>query len=289
MSTNRSVGRLTATQVNVRSTSTSKKDRSTNLCSFTFADGRQPHSALLRPPASLFRRKTSRQGRIYFLLREFAYRLRSQRRHGSAFHRRSAGPNQAQGRLHPRLSQPDHAPIHSHRAARILRGLRHGALAQSRPLLVHFLRPCSPTRPQATRFLGLTHTAPTSRPTGPIAAHSFIPHERRIRSAGICWAEFIPIGDPHTVPTRSRARLFGLFLRLRPGPHVLDTTRTFIAQHSPLLTTRNLRQLRPPGNPPRHSNPSQLRTRSTTRYLHQRRPLPRLYHPALVPPPTGTS
>jgi|GEM_PF-1121208 len=41
MSTNRSVGRITATQEKVRSTSKSKKDRSTNLCAFTFADGRQ--------------------------------------------------------------------------------------------------------------------------------------------------------------------------------------------------------------------------------------------------------
>src|SRR5260370_5590279 len=50
MSRSRSVGRLTATQVKVRSGSTkekvrpaskSKKNRSTNLCAFTFADGRQ--------------------------------------------------------------------------------------------------------------------------------------------------------------------------------------------------------------------------------------------------------
>jgi len=41
MSTKRSVGRITATQEKVRSTSKSKKDRSTNLCAFTFADGRQ--------------------------------------------------------------------------------------------------------------------------------------------------------------------------------------------------------------------------------------------------------
>jgi hypothetical protein len=50
MSTNRSVGRITATQDEVRSASTqakvrstfkSKKDRSPNLCAFTFADGRQ--------------------------------------------------------------------------------------------------------------------------------------------------------------------------------------------------------------------------------------------------------
>jgi hypothetical protein len=49
MSTNRSVGRSTATQEKVRSTATqendrsavtSKKDRS-GLCAFTFADGRQ--------------------------------------------------------------------------------------------------------------------------------------------------------------------------------------------------------------------------------------------------------
>ena len=40
MSMNRSVGRLTATQEKVRSTATSKKDRS-GLCAFTFADGRQ--------------------------------------------------------------------------------------------------------------------------------------------------------------------------------------------------------------------------------------------------------
>src|SRR5260370_28939558 len=50
MSRSRSVGRLTATQVKVRSGSTKekvrpaaprKKDRSANLCAFTFADGRQ--------------------------------------------------------------------------------------------------------------------------------------------------------------------------------------------------------------------------------------------------------
>jgi len=50
MSTNRSVGRIAATQDKVRSTSTQqrvrstfkpKKDRSPNLCAFTFADGRQ--------------------------------------------------------------------------------------------------------------------------------------------------------------------------------------------------------------------------------------------------------
>jgi hypothetical protein len=41
MSTNRSVGRATATQGNVRSAVKPKKDRSTNLCAFTFADGRQ--------------------------------------------------------------------------------------------------------------------------------------------------------------------------------------------------------------------------------------------------------
>src|SRR5258708_28551926 len=59
--------------------------------------------------------------------------------------------------------------------------------------------------------------------------------------------------------------------------------------HRPLLTTRNLRPLRPPPSPPHHSNPSQLRTRSTTRYLHKRRAFPHLCHPASVPPPTGTS
>jgi hypothetical protein len=41
MSTNRSIGRSASTQAKVRSTSKSKKDRSTNLCAFTFADGRQ--------------------------------------------------------------------------------------------------------------------------------------------------------------------------------------------------------------------------------------------------------
>jgi hypothetical protein len=41
MSTNRSVGRSASTQEKVRSTSTRKKDRSPNLCAFTFADGRQ--------------------------------------------------------------------------------------------------------------------------------------------------------------------------------------------------------------------------------------------------------
>src|SRR5258708_6280249 len=253
-----------------------------------------PHSALLRPPASLLlpcpkgsripRRPTSRQGHIYFLFREFAYRLRSKRRHGSAFHRRRPRPNQTQGRRYPRLSQPDHAPIHSHRTARILRGLRHGALAQSRPLFVHSLRPCSPTRTSAARFrpalanpsrgrtearlfrflfFHLTHSAPTFRPTGPIAAHSLPLHERRIRSTGIGRAEFITIGDPHPVPTRSRARLFGVFLFSRPflrltrsAPILRElsfraqrgtcccfsffqiatssslTTRTFIAQHT---------------------------------------------------------
>ena len=40
MSTNRSVGRFTATQEKVRSAATPKKDRSA-LCAFTFADGRQ--------------------------------------------------------------------------------------------------------------------------------------------------------------------------------------------------------------------------------------------------------
>ncbi len=40
MSTNRYVGRLTATQEKVRSAATDKKDRS-GLCAFTFADGRQ--------------------------------------------------------------------------------------------------------------------------------------------------------------------------------------------------------------------------------------------------------
>jgi hypothetical protein len=41
MSTNRSVGRITATNARVRSASKAKKDRSPNLCIFTFADGRQ--------------------------------------------------------------------------------------------------------------------------------------------------------------------------------------------------------------------------------------------------------
>ena len=41
MSTNRSVGRITATQDKVRSAYEPKKDRSPNLCTFTFADGRQ--------------------------------------------------------------------------------------------------------------------------------------------------------------------------------------------------------------------------------------------------------
>jgi len=41
MSTNRSVGRITATNARVRSASKAKKDRSPNLCVFTFADGRQ--------------------------------------------------------------------------------------------------------------------------------------------------------------------------------------------------------------------------------------------------------
>ncbi len=59
--------------------------------------------------------------------------------------------------------------------------------------------------------------------------------------------------------------------------------------HRPLRPTRNLRPLRSPRSSPHHSNPSQLRTRNTTRYLHQRRPFPRLCHPVLVPPPTGTS
>jgi hypothetical protein len=44
MSTSKSVGRLTATQENDRSTSKSKKDRSPNMCAFTFADGRQCRS-----------------------------------------------------------------------------------------------------------------------------------------------------------------------------------------------------------------------------------------------------
>jgi hypothetical protein len=41
MSTNRSVGRITATQENGRPARKSKKDRSPNLCVFAFADGRQ--------------------------------------------------------------------------------------------------------------------------------------------------------------------------------------------------------------------------------------------------------
>jgi hypothetical protein len=41
MSTKRPVGRFTAVQAKVRSAATRKKDRSINLCAFTFADGRQ--------------------------------------------------------------------------------------------------------------------------------------------------------------------------------------------------------------------------------------------------------
>jgi hypothetical protein len=41
MSTNRSVGRIASTQAKVRSVYIPKKDRSPNLCAFTFADGRQ--------------------------------------------------------------------------------------------------------------------------------------------------------------------------------------------------------------------------------------------------------
>jgi hypothetical protein len=41
MSTNRSVGRSASTQEKVRSKVKPKKDRSPNLCAFTFADGRQ--------------------------------------------------------------------------------------------------------------------------------------------------------------------------------------------------------------------------------------------------------
>ena len=41
MSTNRSLGRSTSTQQKVRSAYKPKKDRSPNLCAFTFADGRQ--------------------------------------------------------------------------------------------------------------------------------------------------------------------------------------------------------------------------------------------------------
>ncbi len=47
MSTSKSVGRLTATNEKVRSTSKSKKDRSVNMCAFTFADGRQCRSLRL--------------------------------------------------------------------------------------------------------------------------------------------------------------------------------------------------------------------------------------------------
>ena len=47
MSTNRSVGRFTAKREKGRSASKSKKDRSTNLCAFTFADGRQCRSLRL--------------------------------------------------------------------------------------------------------------------------------------------------------------------------------------------------------------------------------------------------
>jgi hypothetical protein len=44
MFTSKSVGRLTATRENDRSASKSKKDRSVNMCAFTFADGRQCRS-----------------------------------------------------------------------------------------------------------------------------------------------------------------------------------------------------------------------------------------------------
>jgi len=85
------------------------------------------------------------------------------------------------------------------------------------------------------------------------------PHEHRIRSAGIGWAEFIPTRDLHPVPARSRARLFRFFFFFHfiysaPTPRELSfraqrgtcccfsffqlatssspTTRTFIAQHT---------------------------------------------------------
>ena len=104
------------------------KDRS-RLCAFSFADGRQcrtprrsghPHLCYFhaqKEAEALAAKQAGEDISSFLPFNRSAFRLRSELRNGAPLLRRCPRPNQAQSRLHARLSQPDHDPIHPHRPA----------------------------------------------------------------------------------------------------------------------------------------------------------------------------
>jgi len=209
---NRSLAGLTATQVNVVLNVQHPRRPFPPTCVLHLCRWPQGIRAATAT-ASLFRAKNEPARSIYFSLRELLHRLRSQRRHGSAFHRSSAGTNQAQGLASPRayLARPL-LPIHSHSAHEYCEAFARSP-EQSRRSSSLPSAPCSPTQPLSHPLLGpptrrgqasalalrlLSSTSPqrpTFRQPANIAAH-LIPTRGRIRSAGIGWAELSRLGGP---------------------------------------------------------------------------------------------
>ncbi len=307
MSTNRSVGRSTATQEKDRFASKSKKDRSTNLCAFTFADGRQ-----CRTP-----RCSGHLHLCYFHAQKEAASLAAQHV-GEDISRflpvkllTACDLGVAMSRLFCAVAQGQVKP----KVAGTLAYLAQTML-QSIPIAqdeyIHSFDTNAWRREIRSSF-----NVPAPQPGPPRPASQPAP-KPPASSASAPTAK--PVSSPAPQPSAQPA----------PSPHTpLPPTSTEFAQQ--LLAGRNssrseISSQSQPGREPassdsssspapssaspvapqppvnchserseepaaasHHSNPSQLKTRSTTRYLHQRRPFPRLCHPALAPPPTGTS
>jgi len=233
--------------------------------------------------------KRARQGRIYFLLRELltACALSAAM---AGFHRRRAGPNQAQFASHlAYLSQTMLTmPIAQHECEAFGRSPGQKAVRSC-----HFLRQPLRSTPNTAplsqpAFLGPNKTpvegtgsarlfrssssphpaAHNFRTKQPIAHTAFITHATPNFVSRIGWADVQSRSEtPHAVPERSRARLFGP-LPTPPGPHVLDTPRTFNAQHSPLLKQIATCATPPPGSSPRHAIQPNSRNSQNNSQLH---------------------
>jgi hypothetical protein len=175
----------------------------------------QPSSLLLLPRpkrSSRQRHGNPRQSPGLLLLRQLPLRLRSQHRPGQPHPRRRPRRRKTQNSPHRRLPDANSPAGHPTLQARIHQRLRHRRLApihsqlrQRQPRLPLPARTqtrkarITPTSLATHHSPLATSPSPTARQTsnpipatGPIAAHSHAPHQRRIRSAGTGRAEFIP-------------------------------------------------------------------------------------------------
>jgi len=306
MSTNRSVGRSASTRGNDRPAATNKKDRS-RLCAFTFADGRQ-----CRTP-----RRSGHPHLCYFHAQKEAERLAAKQvgedisRFLPAKLLTACDLSGAMARVFCAIARGDVKP----KVASTLAYLSQSML-QSIPIAQHEyceafgsdawrreIRSCfnvpapqpGPPRPAsqpAPKPPASSASAPTAKPVSspapqPSAQPAPSPHAP-LPSTSAGFAQQVLAGR-----NSSRSEIS---TQSRPGrePGSSDSSS------SPAPSSASPVAPQPPVNchserseepaaASHHSNPSQLKTRSTTRYLHQRRPFPRLCHPALAPPPTGTS